>query len=237
MTPRSRRKGVFRPCLHRSEVVAGVIASQDHGIKTHFIAFVSWQSRFRQWYLSLSYQKYWNNLNNLISKLPATIIFALRQLIWWGACVGYEEWGFKLSSFKTVFSNHGIWSKIGVKLNNDTLMLEGVLFWFQSATSWGRTLHVLMVAQAKVPHTWSFLASEVIISDGVEDTTATSSFSDSRYVRICCNLDICYLLSTPLFWQKWENAREKGKEQAKRTPERIAEFFYLIFLSLRKVSL
>jgi len=54
------------------------------------------------------------------------------------------------------------------------------------------------------------------------DTTATSSFSDSRYVTICCNLDICYLLSTPLFWQKKrENAREKGKRTAKKNSDKI----------------
>ena len=70
------------------------------------------------------------------------------------------------------------------------------------------------------------------------DTTATSSFSDSRYVTICCNLDICYLLSTPLFWQKKrENAREKGKRTGKKNSDKMAEFFDLIFLSLRKVSL
>ena len=70
------------------------------------------------------------------------------------------------------------------------------------------------------------------------DTTATSSFSDSRYVTICCNLDICYLLSTPLFWQKKrENAREKGKRKDKKNSDKITEFFDIIFLVLRKVCL
>ena len=70
------------------------------------------------------------------------------------------------------------------------------------------------------------------------DTTATSSFSDSRYVTICCNLDICYLLSTPLFWQKMrENAREKGKRTGKKNSDKIGEFFDIVFLGLRKVSL
>ena len=70
------------------------------------------------------------------------------------------------------------------------------------------------------------------------DTTATSSFSDSRYVTICCNLDICYLLSTPLFWQKKrENAREKGKRKDKKNSDMMTEFFDRVFLGLRKVSL
>ncbi len=80
-------------------------------------------------------------------------------------------------------------------------------------------------------------ASEVIDCDGVRYDT-TSSFSDSRYVTICCNLDICYLLSTPLFWQKKrENAREKGKRTGKKNSETIAEFFDMVFFGLRKVSL
>ena len=57
-------------------------------------------------------------------------------------------------------------------------------------------------------------------------TACTSSFSVSRYVTICCNLDICYLLSTPLFWQKMrENAREKGKRIGKKNPNNLVEFF------------
>jgi len=34
-----------------------------------------------------------------------------------------------------------------------------------------------------------------------------------------------------------ENAREKGKRTGKKNSDKIVEFFYLIFLSLRKVSL
>ena len=53
--------------------------------------------------------------------------------------------------------------------------------------------------------------SEVIDCDGVRYDKATSSFSDSRYGTICCNLDICYLLFYPSILSKKKERKCKGE--------------------------